>query len=179
MSLEGRRVAVLAEDVYQELEFWYPVMRLREEGADVVVAAPLAGHAYQSFLGYPLLAESAIEELDPSALDAVVVPGGEAGRRLQDSTAAVNLIRKVHERGAVTAAISTGTGVLAKAGAVTGRRATGDESLGDQFREVGATYVDQEVVVDGPVITSRVPDDLPAFFRSIHQALRPNGKPEG
>jgi protease I len=121
MSLEGRHVAVLAEDAYQELEFWYPVMRLREEGANAVVAAPMSGHVYQSFLGYPLLAESAIEELDPGALDAVVVPGGEAGRRLQDSAAAVTLVRKVHERGGVTAAISTGTGLLAKAGTVQGR----------------------------------------------------------
>jgi len=177
MSLQGRRVAVLAEDNYQELEFWYPVMRLREEGADVVVAAPLAGHAYESLLGYPLVAESTIEELDAEALDAVVVPGGEAGRRLQDSAAAINLVRRVHERGGITAAISTGTGLLAKAGTVRGRKVTGDESLSDQFREAGASYMeDSEVVADGPVITSRAPDDLPGFFRSIGQALRQEGE---
>jgi len=173
MSLEGRRVAVLAEDAYQELEFWYPVMRLREEGADVVVAAPRTGYAYESFLGYPLLAEQAIEQLDAETLDAVVVPGGQAGTRLQDWPAAVDLVRKLTERGAVTAAISTGSGVLAKAGAVKGRRATGDRSLEGSFRDAGATYVaGQEVVVDGPVITSRTPDDLPSFFRSIHQVLQ-------
>lgn len=173
MSLEGRRVAVLAEDAYQELEFWYPVMRLREEGADVVVAAPRAGYAYESVLGYPLLAEQSIGELDAEELDAVVVPGGEAGTRLQDSQAAIDLVRKLAERGAITAAISSGGGVLAKAGAVKGRRATGDEALEGKLRDAGATYVaGQEVVVDGPVITSRVPDDLPAFFRSIHQALQ-------
>lgn len=173
MSLEGRRVAVLAEDAYQELELWYPVMRLREEGADVVVAAPRTGEAYESFLGYPLLAEQSIEKLDAETLDAVIVPGGQAGTRLQDSLAAIELVRKLAERGAITAAISTGGGVLAKAGAVKGRQATGDQSLEGTFRDAGATYVTgHEVVVDGPVITSRVPDDLPSFFRSIHQALQ-------
>jgi protease I len=173
MSLDGRRVAVLAEDAYQELEFWYPVMRLREEGADVVVAAPRTGYAYQSFLGYPLLAEQAIEELDAEALDAVVVPGGEAGTRLQDSQAAIDLVRKLAGRGVITAAISTGGGLLAEAGAVSGRRATADGSVEGKLRDAGATYIDdQEVVVDGPVITSRAADDLPAFFRSIHQALQ-------
>lgn len=177
MSLEGRRVAVLAEDDYQELEFWYPVMRLREEGADVVVAAPLADHSYESFLGYPLLAESAIEQLDADTLDAVVIPGGGAGKRLQDSAAAINLVRRVHERGGVTAAISTGPGVLARAGTVRGRKVTGDASLGDQFRQAGASYLEgSDVVVDGPVITSRAPDDLPGFFRSIHQALQQEGE---
>jgi len=173
MSLEGRRVAVLAEEQYQELEFWYPVMRLREEGADVVVAAPRTGYAYESFLGYPLLAEHSIEELDAERLDGVIVPGGAAGTRLQDSPAAIELVRKLAERGAVTAAISTGGGVLARAGAVKGRRATGERSLEGQLSEAGATYVgDEEVVADGPVITSRAPDDLPSFFRSINQALQ-------
>jgi protease I len=173
MSLDGRRVAVLAEEAYQELEFWYPVMRLREEGADVVVAAPRAGHAYESLLGYPLLAEKAIGELDPATLDAVVIPGGEAGTRLEDSPTAIDLVRKLSERGAITASISSGSAVLARAGALSGRRATGDDKLAQQLREAGAVYAEsQDVVVDGPVITARATDDLPMFFRSIRQALQ-------
>jgi protease I len=173
MNLDGRRVAVLAEEAYQELEFWYPVMRFREEGADVVVAAPRAGYAYESLLGYPLLAEKAIDELDPVTLDAVVIPGGEAGTRLQDSAAAIDLVRKLSERGAITAAISSGSAVLARAGALSGRRATGDDKLAQQLGEAGATYAEgQDVVVDGPVITARATDDLPSFFRSIGQALQ-------
>ena len=173
MSLEGRRVAVLAEEAYQELEFWYPVMRLREEGADVVVAAPRAGYAYESFLGYPLLAEKAIGELDATELDAVVIPGGEAGTRLQDSRAAIDLVRNLSERGAITAAISSGSAVLASAGALSGRRVTGDDKLAQQLSEAGATIAEgEDVVVDGPVITARATDDLPVFFRSIRQALQ-------
>jgi protease I len=173
MSLEGRRVAVLAEEAYQELEFWYPVMRLREEGADVVVAAPRAGYAYESFLGYPLLAEKAIGELDAAELDAVVIPGGEAGTRLQDSRAAIDLVRNLSERGAITAAISSGSAVLASAGALSGRRVTGDDKLAQQLSEAGATIAEgEDVVVDGPVITARATDDLPVFFRSIRQALQ-------
>jgi protease I len=173
MSLDGRRVAVLAEEAYQELEFWYPVMRLREEGAEAVVAAPRAGYAYESFLGYPLLAEKAIEELDPATLDAVVIPGGEAGTRLQDNPAAVDLVKQLSERGAIIAAISSGSAVLARAGALSGRRATGDDKLAAQLREAGAAYAEgQDVVVDGPVITARSTDDLPKFFSSIRQALQ-------
>ena len=176
MNLEGQRVAVLAEEGYQELEFWYPVLRLREEGAAVVVVAPQTESAYESRLGYPLLAESTIEDLDPTTRDGVVIPGGEAGQRLEKLEAVVELVRETFERGAVTAAIGTGTRVLAAAGALKGKRFTADESLGGELTEVGGTFVDEEVVVDGSVITSRRADDLPAFFRSLQQTLLSKGK---
>jgi protease I len=176
MSLEGKRVAVLAEEGYQELELWYPILRLREEGADVVVVAPQTVKAYESRLGYPLLAELTFEELDIAALDGVVIPGGEAGQRLERLGAAVELVRDSFERGLVTAAIGTGTGVLAAAGALKGRQFTTDESSGGNRAETGGNFVNEEVVVDGSVITSRGADDLPAFFSSIQQTLLSKGK---
>lgn len=153
MSLQSRRVAVLAEQSYQELELWYPVMRFREEGAEVVVAAPSPDQAYESRLGYPLLATCAISGLDPQALDAVIIPGGEAGQRLQHAASAVDLVRLMHGKGAVTAAIGTGRNVLTAAGAA-----------GHGEPAQGAT-------ADGPVVTAASPDDLPEFFRLVHRAL--------
>ncbi|MGO8876582.1 MAG: DJ-1/PfpI family protein [Acidimicrobiales bacterium] len=156
MSLEGRRVAVLAEEGYQELELWYPVMRFREEGADVVIAAPQSTSAYESRLGYPLLAQTTIAELDPGAFDAVVVPGGEAGKRLSGSDEAVELVRKAQASGALTAALGSGIEILV-AGVVESRRVAGEST--------------EDVVVDDGVITARDADDLPAFVRAIRQSL--------
>jgi protease I len=175
MSLEGLRVAVLAEEEYQELEFWYPVLRLREEGADVIVVAPQTERAYESRLGYPLLAESTIDDLDTATLDGVVIPGGVAGQRLEKLEAVVEMVRGLHERGSVTAAIGTGAGVLAAAGALKDRRFTAEGSFGAELASDG-TFADEDVVVDGTVITSRRADDLPAFFRSIQQTLTSKGK---
>lgn len=176
MSLEGKRVAVLAEEGYQELELWYPILRLREEGADVVVVAPQTVKAYESFLGYPLLAEITFEDLDISSFDGVVIPGGGAGQRLEKLAAAVALVRSSTEQGLVTAAIGTGTGVLAAAGALKGKRFTANESFEGMTAQTGGTLVNDDVVVDGSVITSRSADDLPVFFSSIKQTLLSKGK---
>ena len=176
MSLEGKRVAVLAEEGYQELELWYPVLRLREEGADVVVVAPQTVKAYESFLGYPMLAESTFEDLDVSSLDGVVIPGGGAGRRLEKLGEAVNLVRSSVEQGLLVAAIGTGTGVLAAAGALKGKRFTADETFKGESADTGGTLVNDDVVADGLVITSRGADDLPAFFHSIELTLLSKGK---
>ncbi len=176
MSLEGKRVAVLAEEGYQELELWYPILRLREEGADVVVVAPQIVKAYESRLGYPLLAELTFEDVDLTTLDGVVIPGNEAGQRLEKLDAAVALIRNAFDSGLVTAAIGTGSRVLGAAGALEGKRFTADESFDDDSSLSGGSFINEEVVVDGSVITSRGADDLPAFFSSIKQAMLSKGK---
>ena len=174
MSLKGQRVAVLAENGYQELEFWYPVMRLREEGAEVVIAAPQTDKPYESQLGYPLLAQSAIADLDPDSVDAVIIPGGAAGERLSAYDETLRLLQSASARGAVTAAICTGVSALTASGVAKGHRVTGDGSVREAATDAGSTYLDQEVVVDGGLITSRQPDDLPAFFAAIQTALSDN-----
>jgi len=110
------RVAVLGEEGYQELELWYPVMRLREEGVTVVIAAPQAESAYESRLGYPLLAEVAISALDPEALDGVIVPGKGAGEQLALIGETAGLISRVLDHGGVVGVIGSGAAVLEKAG---------------------------------------------------------------
>ena len=168
--LQGKRVAILAERMYQELELWYPLLRFREEGAATVVVGPKRGE-YASKLGYPVQAERASQEVSAGDFDAVVIPGGYSPDYLRRDPNLVRLVRDVAERGGVVAAICHGGWMLCSAGVLRGRRATSHAAIRDDMTNAGARWEDAEVVVDGPVITSRSPDDLPAFCRAIAEAL--------
>ena len=163
-------VAVLVENDYQDVEVWVPLYRLREEGYDVVVAAPKPG-TYRSKHGYPIEAGRAAADLDPASLAGVVIPGGWAPDKLRQDEGVLRLVRGVMERKRVVAAICHAGWVLASAGIVKGRRVTGVRAIKDDLVNAGAEFVDQEVVRDGHLITSRKPDDLPAFCRELVRAL--------
>lgn len=171
MTLEGRRVAILAENNYQELELWYPLLRLREEGAEVKVVGTGSGGTYTSKYGYPVAVDAAAHEVNPADLDAIIVPGGYAPDYLRRYPAVLNLVREVFAQNKVVAAICHAGWVLASAGILKGRKATCVSAIKDDIINAGATYLDQEVVQDGNLITSRQPDDLPAFCRAIIGAL--------
>src|SRR3954470_19666601 len=104
MELSNARVAVLVENLYQELELWYPVLRLREAGVRVTVVGPTAGEVYASKLGYPIVAEAGIDDVTADDFDAVVVPGGFSPEYLRRAPAIVDLVRALDERGATVAA---------------------------------------------------------------------------
>ncbi len=171
MELTGKRIAVLVENNYQEMEAWYPVYRFREAGAEVVVAGKEAGKTYTSKLGYPITAERAIESLRAQELDAVVIPGGYAPDQLRTNPDVLKLVREMDAAGKPVAAICHAGWVLCSAGVLRGRRATSYHTIRDDMVNAGAQWVDQEVVVDGNLITSRQPADLPAFCREIARAL--------
>lgn len=170
MELQGKRIAVLAEDDYQELELWYPVLRMREAGAQVRVIGPRKA-SFKSKVGYPVDADMGIEEARPQDFDAVIVPGGYAPDRMRRHPKMVGLVRDAHQQGKVVAAICHAGWVPASAGIVRGRRVTSFPSIRDDLLNAGADWVDEEVVVDGNLITSRVPNDLPAFCREVIRAL--------
>lgn len=170
-DLKSRKVALLVEDLYQELEFWYPLLRLREEGADVTIVGPKKGHTYSSKLGYGVVSEMAAHEADPGAFDAVVVPGGYAPDLMRRHPDMVNLVKQAHLHGKIVAAICHAGWMLASAGILKDRTVTSFMSIRDDMVHAGARWLDQEVVVDGNLITSRVPDDLPAFMRAVIRAL--------
>lgn len=172
MDLTGTRVAVLVEQKYEELEVWYPVYRLREAGADVALVGPKAGETYPSKLGYPARATASAADVAASDFAAVVIPGGFAPDYIRRSDAMLKLVRDAHAAGKPVAAICHGPWVLCSTTALRGRKATGYFSIKDDMTNAGATFVDQEVCVDGNVITSRRPDDLPAFMREVMKAIK-------
>jgi len=171
MALQGKRVAVLVEDSYQELEVWYPLLRLREAGVEVFAVGRQAGHTYTSKLGYPVTADRGITEVSATDLDGVVIPGGWAPDYMRRHASFVNLVRAMNGLGKVVAAICHAGWLLCSAGVVRDRRATCFFSIKDDLVNAGATYLDEPVVVDGNLITSRTPDDLPHFCREILRAL--------
>ncbi len=170
MKISERRVAVLVADMYQELEFWYPYLRLKEEGAEVV-AVGLEKREYKSRLGYPAPAELAAAEARAADFAAVVIPGGYAPDYMRRSPALVAFVREMAESGKPVAAICHGGWMLCSARVVKGKKVTSVPAIRDDLENAGATWVDEPVVVDGNLITSRVPSDLPAFLKAILAAL--------
>jgi protease I len=170
MRLKGKRVVVLVEDMYEDPELWYPYYRLLEEGAQVTLVGPEA-KTYTSKHGYPARAELAASEVRAEDVDAVIVPGGFAPDRLRRYDEILALVRGVWAKGGVVAAICHAAWVPISAGIMKGRRATCVRAIKDDLVNAGATYLDQAVVVDGKLITSRTPADLPAFLPAIIAAL--------
>jgi len=171
MVLKGKRVAILAEELYQELELWYPLLRLREAGAEVMVVGTGSAETYGSKHGYPVTVDAAAYAVSAGDFDAVIIPGGYAPDRMRRYAALVDFVREIDRQGKVVAAICHAAWVLASAGILSGRRATCFFAIKDDLVNAGASYVDLPVVRDGNLITSRVPEDLPAFCRTIIEAL--------
>jgi protease I len=171
-ELEGRRAAVLVEQQYQEMEVWYPVYRLREAGCQVTLVGPEAGQTYPSKLGYPAKSDKAARDVSADDFDLIVVPGGFAPDFLRRYEAVLKLVGTMAEQGKVVAAICHGPWVLCSTQALKGKRATCFFAIKDDVSNAGARYVDAEVMRDGNLITSRKPEDLPAFLQAIIQAVR-------
>jgi protease I len=162
MRLSGRVVAILLERDYQDLEVWYPALRLREEGARVVFVGTEA-HDYRGKYGYPAAADQLIGQVTAADFDAVLVPGGWAPDFLRRYESVLRLVRDLHGLGRPVAAICHAGWVLASAGILKGKTVTSFSAIKDDLVNAGARWVDQEVMVDGNLITSRKPDDLPSF----------------
>ena len=172
MELQGKRAAVLIEQMYQELEVWYPVYRLREAGCKVTLVGPEAGQSYASKLGYPAKSDKAARDVSADDFDLLVIPGGYAPDHIRRCEPMIRLTSTMAEQGKVIAAICHGPWVLCSTQALKGRKATCFFAIKDDVINAGGKYVDQEVVRDGNIITSRKPDDLPAFMQTIIQSVR-------
>ena len=166
MSLDGKRIAILAGPEYEDLELHYPLLRLLEAGADVKVLA-VKKDLVTGKHGLSVVPDLTFDEAKPTDYDAVIVPGGWAPDRIRRSESAVLFVKSLHERGGLVAAICHGPQVLISAGILKGKKVTCISAVKDDVINAGAEYLDREVIVDQNVITSRFPADLPAFCRAI------------
>jgi protease I len=172
MDPKKTRVAVLVEQQYQEMEVWYPVYRLRDASCTVTLVGPEADKTYPSKLGYPAKSDKAARDVSPDDFDVLVIPGGFAPDFLRRDQPTLKFVRGMAEQGKILAAICHGPWVLCSTPALKGKRATCFFAIKDDVTNAGAKYEDAEVIRDGNLITSRKPDDLPAFVRTILQAVQ-------
>lgn len=171
MELQGKKVAILAEDMFNEFELIYPYYRLKEAGAQVVVVGGGNKEVYTSKVGLPWKVDAAADQVNAADFDGVVIPGGYAPDHMRRHKAMVGLVADLAAQGKVVAAICHAGWMLASAEVVKGKRCTSFFAIKDDLIHAGADWVDEEVVVDGKLVTSRTPDDLPAFLREIIKAL--------
>jgi protease I len=173
MTLKGKRAIVFVEANYQDLEFWYPVLRLREEGMDVVIVGTGSAEGYTGRHGYPLpKVDTTADKVSAKDFDAVIVPGGWAPDVLRRYESVLKIVRDATAQGKIIGAICHAGSVLVSADVLKGRTATCVAAIKDDLINAGATYVDREVVVDGNLVSSRTPNDLPAFMREIIKAMK-------
>ena len=170
-AIAGKRVAVLVEKMYEDLELWYPVLRLREAGCLVTIVGPKAGETYASKHGYPAKADASAGEVRAADFDAVVVPGGYSPDHMRRHKPMVDLVTQAVASGKVVAAICHGPWMLCSTRNIRGRRLTGFFAIRDDVENAGGTWEDAPCVRDGNLVTSRTPDDLPAFMKGIFEAL--------
>jgi len=170
MRLAGKRVIALVEEDFEDLELWYPVLRLREEGAEVVVAG-LGAQTYHGKYGLPAETDANVDDLDMRDFDAILVVGGWAPDKLRRSEKVLELVRSADADGKLLGVICHGGWVPASAGILKGRIMTCTPGIKDDVMNAGAEYVDEPVVIDGNLVTARRPPDLPAYGAALVEAL--------
>jgi len=166
MKLENRKIALFVAELYNEFELWYPYYRMKEEGAEVVVVGP-EKDVYPGKYGIPAKADTDITGVKPQDFHAVIIPGGYAPDHMRRNEHMVRFLKDMNDEGKIIAAICHAGWMLASAGIVDGITVTGFYSIKDDMVNAGAQWIDREVVIDGNIITSRNPDDLPVFCKTI------------
>ena len=167
MELEGKKIILLVEEIFNDLEFWYPYYRLREAGAQVVVVGSGSADAYRGKSGTVAKPDVSAHQVAVSEFDSIIIPGGYAPDRMRCYPAMVKLVKDVFEAGNPVAAICHAGWMLASAEILEGRTVTSYFAIKDDLVHAGANWVDEEVVIDGNLVTSRTPDDLPAYMRAF------------
>ncbi len=167
MQLKGKKFLFFVEDLYEDLELWYPRLRLIEEGATVVVAGPQKGKIYRGKNGYPCKAEVAIDDINFEEFNGLILSGGFAPDKLRRIEKVKQITREIFTRGNLIAHICHGGWIAISAGIVKGFTCTSTPGIKDDLENAGAKWVDQAVVNDRNMISSRRPDDLPQFCRAI------------
>ena len=172
MELQGKKSIILIEKMYNDYEFIYPLYRLRETGADTFIVGPEAGKKYEGKEGTSFKSDLAAKDVNPAEYSVLVIPGGYAPDHMRRDKAMVDLVKNMYEQGKIVAAICHAGWMLASAKILKGQKVTSFIAIKDDLVNAGADWTDEEVVVDKNLITSRTPDDLPAFMRTIVSAAQ-------
>jgi protease I len=171
MPLTNKCFLIFVDDIYEDLELWYPRLRLIEAGARVTVAGPKEGQLYRGKNGYPCRADAAISAIDAADFHGVVIPGGFMPDKLRRDPKVLGLVREFAAANKLVAAICHGGWIPISAGVYKGVRVTGSPGIKDDLVNAGAKWEDAAVVVDRHFVSSRKPDDLPDFCRGILEVM--------
>ena len=172
MLLKEKKVIILIEELFNVFEFWYPYYRLKEEGAEVTVVGSGSADVYTGKPGTQAKADVSADKVSATSFDGIIIPGGYAPDMMRRYPAMVNLVKDFFQSDKLIAAICHAGWMLVSAKVLSGRRVTSFFAIKDDMVNAGADWVDQEVVVDGKLVTSRVPDDLPAFMKAVIDILK-------
>lgn len=167
-----KNIGMFVQDLYNEVEFWVPYYRLLEEGHEVTIIASGKTKNFTSKVGLPVEADLLSSECLEKDFDALVIPGGYAPDKMRLDQSTLDIVKKVFDKGRPVAAICHAGWVLASAGVMKGKKFTCYPSIKDDLINAGGEYFDEEVIIDGNLITSRMPKDLPVFCGEIIRALK-------
>lgn len=167
----AKRIISLLYDEVEDLEFWYPTLRLREAGATVDVAGEEAGRVYRGKYGVPAEAEISFKDATAQEYDGILVPGGWAPDKLRRFPEVLDLVRDLNESGKIIGEICHAGWVLISAGILEGRKVTSTPGIKDDMVNAGAVWLDEPVVVDRNIVSSRRPPDLPEYLKALLKAL--------
>ena len=162
---------IFIEDLYEDLELWYPKLRLIEAGAKVVLAAPEAGKTYRGKHSYPAVSDAAIADVKESDFAGLILAGGFSPDKLRRIEKVKQLTREFMASGKLVAHICHGGWIAASAGICKGFRMTSTTGIKDDLENAGAIWVDEPLVIDRNMVSSRKPDDLPDFMKGVFQVL--------
>lgn len=167
---EGK-ILIFAHEDYEDKELWYPHLRLQEAGYDIDVAGPEAGKVYYGKHGLEVEADLSFDQVNVDDYVGLVIPGGWAPDKLRQDADVLQIVKDADRKGLMIASICHGGQVLVSADIVDGRKVTSYRAVKDDLEFAGANWVDEAVVVDGNLVSSRVPDDLPQFLPAMLEVL--------
>ena len=169
--LAGKSILIIVGDIYEDLELWYPKLRLIEAGAKVVVAGPEADVCYAGKNGYPCVSDAALHDMKAEDFDGLIVPGGFMPDKLRRDPKILSLVKDFDDAKKLIAAVCHGGWIPISAKVYKGVKVTGSPGIKDDLINAGAIWEDSAVVVDGHHVTSRKPDDLPEFCKGILEVM--------
>ena len=171
MRLTGKKVLSFVHHEFEDLELWYPILRLREEGAEVHLAGEEAGKKYIGKYGVPAESDFAYGDITPSDYDAILVPGGWAPDKIRRFPEVLNIVQYMDKNEKPIGQICHAGWVLISADILKGRKVTSTPGIKDDMVNAGAEWIDEPVVVDGHLVSSRRPPDLPDYLREFIKVM--------